>query len=115
MALFAFTTLIGNIYYVDKCVQYILGRESGRFVKICTRLMLAILAFVGAILSADFLWNVADLTMGLMIVINVPVIVFLSRYVFRALKDYEKQKKEGINPVFNVKSINLPYEVDYWN
>ncbi len=115
MVLFAFTTLIGNIYYVDKCVQYILGREPGRFVKISTRLMLAILAFVGAILSADFLWNLADLTMGLMIVINVPVIVFLSKYVFRALKDYEKQKKEGVNPIFNVKNINLPYEIDYWN
>jgi len=114
MALFAFTTLIGNIYYVDKCVLYILGRESGRAVRISTRVMLAILALVGAVLSADFLWNVADLTMGLMIVINVPVIVFLSKYVFRALKDYEKQKKEGKKPVFYVKNINLPYEVDYW-
>lgn len=114
MALFAFTTLIGNIYYVDKCVVYIANRESGKTVRILTRVMLAVLTFVGSVLSADLLWNIADLTMGFMIVINVPVIAFLSKYVFRALKDYEKQKKAGVNPVFYVKNIDLPYEVDYW-
>lgn len=114
MALFAFTTLIGNIYYVDKCVVYITNRESGKTVRILTRVMLAVLTFIGSVLSADLLWNIADLTMGLMIVINVPVIAFLSKYVFRALKDYEKQKKAGVNPVFYVKNIDLPYEVDYW-
>ncbi len=114
MTLFAFTTLIGNIYYVDKCVIYIMGKESGRAVRVVSRVLLAILTFIGAVLSADFLWNVADLTMGLMIVINVPVIAFLSKYAFRALKDYDKQKKEGRSPVFYAKNINLPYEVDYW-
>ncbi|MBQ6600139.1 MAG: alanine:cation symporter family protein [Clostridia bacterium] len=114
MALFAFTTLIGNIYYVDKCVVYITNRESGKTVRILTRVMLALLTFVGSVLSADLLWNIADLTMGFMIVINVPVIAFLSKYVFRALEDYEKQKKAGVNPVFYVKNITLPYEVDYW-
>lgn len=114
MSLFAFTTLIGNIYYVDKCVDYIMKREANRYVKITTRILLALLTFTGAILSADILWNIADLTMGMMILINVPVIALLSRYVFSALKDYENQKKAGYNPVFKAKKINLPYEVDYW-
>jgi len=114
MSLFAFTTLIGNIYYVDKCVVYILNREASKSVKIATRIFQTMLTFTGAVLTADLLWNIADLTMGLMIVINVPVIAFLSKYAFKALTDYEKQKKMGNNPVFRVKNINLPYEVDYW-
>ena len=114
MSLFAFTTLIGNMYYVDKCVVYILGREPGKGLSVLTRVLQATLTFVGAVLNADLLWNIADLTMGMMIIINVPVIALLSRYVFRALKDYEKQKSQGRKPVFYVKNINLPYEVDYW-
>ena len=115
MSLFAFTTLIGNMYYVDKCVVYILKREPGKGLSVIMRVLQATLTFIGCILSADLLWNIADITMGMMIIINVPVISFLSKYAFRALKDYERQKAEGVNPVFKAKNINLPYKVDYWN
>ena len=114
MVLFAFTTLIGNMYYVDLCVVYIINREMSRRLSVIMRIFQSTLTFVGAVLSADVLWNIADITMGLMIIINVPVIAFLSKYAFRALEDYEKQKSEGLNPVFKVKSIRLPYKVDYW-
>ena len=40
--------------------------------------------------------------------------VFLSKYAIRALKDYEKQRKEGKEPVFHVNDIDLPHDVDYW-
>lgn len=115
MVLFAFTTLIGNMYYVDLCVVYIINREMSKRLSVVMRVLQATLTFVGAVLSADLLWNIADITMGLMIVINVPVIAFLGKYAFRALKDYEQQKARGEKPVFKAKNINLPYKVDYWD
>lgn len=114
MVLFAFTTLIGNMYYVDLCVVYITKSEMSKRLSVIMRILQATLTFVGAILSADVLWNIADITMGLMIIINVPVIAFLSKYAFRALKDYEEQKSKRENPTFKAKNINLPYKVDYW-
>jgi len=69
---------------------------------------------LGAGLSAGLLWNIADITMGAMTLINIPVIVILSKYAVSALKDYEKQRKEGKQPVFKAKDINLPDNVDYW-
>lgn len=114
MSLFAFTTLIGNMYYVDKCAVYILNREPGKKLSVIIRVLQATLTFIGAVLSADLLWNIADVTMGFMILINVPVTAYLSKYVFRALKDYKNQKAQGENPVFLVKNINLPFKVDYW-
>ena len=74
----------------------------------------AVIVFVGAGLSADLLWGIADVTMGAMTIINMPVIIILSKYAIRALKDYEKQRKEGKTPVFKAKDIDLPHEVDYW-
>ena len=50
-----------------------------------------------------------------MTLINMPVIVYLGKYAFRALKDYSKQRDEGEEPVFKAKNIDLPDKTDYWN
>lgn len=114
MILFAFTTLLGNLYYVDQGIFFILGKIPGKRFKTAYNVISALLIFVGAGLSADLLWGVADITMGAMALINIPVIFILGKYALRALKDYEKQKKEGKEPVFRAKDIDLPHEVDYW-
>ncbi|MBR2011224.1 MAG: alanine:cation symporter family protein [Clostridia bacterium] len=114
MVLFAFTTLLGNLYYVDQCVFYILGKVPSKKVQHAYHIAAALIVLLGAGLSADLLWNISDLTMGVMTLINLPVIVILSKYVFRALKDYEKQRKMGKEPVFRAADIELPHEVDYW-
>ncbi len=115
MILFAFTTLLGNLFYVDKCLIFILGRTPGKTFMRVYHVIASLVILLGAGLSADLLWNIADITMGCMALINIPVILLLSKYAFRALKDYEKQRKAGKDPVFHAKDIDLPDEVDYWN
>ena len=114
MILFAFTTLIGNLYYVDQCVYHLLGHKPGKVFKTVYYVVASLVILLGAGLSAGLLWNIADITMGAMTLINIPVIVILSKYAVSALKDYEKQRKEGKQPVFKAKDINLPDNVDYW-
>ena len=69
---------------------------------------------VGAVLNAGLLWGIADVTMGLMTLINVPVIVILGRYAFRALADYKRQRRAGKTPTFRAKEIGIEEELDYW-
>lgn len=114
LVLFAFTTLLGNLFYVDKCFTHILGREPGKTFMIIYRIIASLAIFIGAGLSADLLWNIADIAMGGMTLINIPVIVILGKYAFRALNDYEKQLKSGVTPVFKAENIGLPQETDYW-
>lgn len=114
MLLFAFTTLLGNLYYVDNCLIFLLKRQPSKKFMTVYHIIAALVVFVGAGLSADLLWGIADVTMGAMTIINMPVILILGKYAVRALKDYEKQRKEGKSPVFKAKDINLPHEVDYW-
>ena len=115
MILFAFTTLLGNLYYVDRCIFYMIGHEPSKKTKNIFHIIASFVIFIGSGLSADLLWNIADITMGAMTIINMPVILYLSKYVFRTLKDYDKQLKEGKDPVFKAKNIQLPYKTDYWN
>ena len=115
MALFAFTTLLGNLYYVDNCLAYVLGHEPGKTFMTVYRVIASLLIFVGAGLSMGLLWDLADVLMGLMAIINLPVICALGKYALRALKDYIAQRKAGKDPVFTASSIGLPTPTDYWN
>lgn len=115
MILFAFTTLLGNLYYVDQAWFFLFKKEPSKTFLTVYRLVASAVIFVGAGLSAGLLWDIADVTMGLMALINVPVIVYLSKYAFRALKDYERQRKEGKDPTFKAADIDLPRQTDYWN
>jgi AGCS family alanine or glycine:cation symporter len=114
MALFAFTTLLGNLYYVDRALIYILKRQPSKRFMLAYHVIASLIILIGAVLSADLLWNIADITMGLMALINIPVILFLSKYAIRAIKDYDRQRKEGKSPVFYAASIGLTHDVDYW-
>ena len=115
MILFAFTTLIGNLFYVDKCIYHIFGKKPGKVFMSIYYIIASVVIFVGAGLNADLLWGIADVTMGAMTIINMPVIIYLGKYAFTALKDYEKQRKNGAEPVFKTKNIDLPHKTDYWN
>lgn len=115
MVLFAFTTLLGNCYYCDNLLTYIHKKQPGKRFMIGFRLVCAIVIFFGAGMEMSMLWNISDVLMGVMALINIPVILLMSNTALRALKDYEKQLKQGINPVFKAKDIDLKQKTDYWN
>ena len=115
MVLFAFTTLIGNLFYVDNALAYLMKKVPSKQFMFVFRIAAVLLIFLGAGLSIDLVWNLADVLMGIMVMINVPVILFLSRPALAALKDYAAQRKTGRNPVFKASSVGLKEKTDYWN
>ena len=114
MSLFAFTTLIGNYSYCEGCLRFIMNREVSKTGLLAFRIIATALVFVGAIASAGTVWNLADMTQGLMVVVNVPVILILMKPAMKCLDDYCKQKKEGKNPVFVAKEAGIDAELDFW-
>ncbi len=115
MILFAFTTLLGNLYYVDKALIYILGKTPGKQFMNTYYIIASLVILMGAGLDSGLLWGIADITMGGMALINMPVIIILSKYAFRALENYMSQRKNGKEPVFFSQDIGLPHRTDYWN
>lgn len=115
MVLFAFTTLLGNLYYVDHTFQHLMGRAPKKRFRYVYYVVASLVVWVGAGLSADLLWGVADIAMGLMALINIPVICILGKYAYRALADYKKKRKAGAELDFHASDIGLPHQVDYWD
>lgn len=114
MLLFAFTTLLGNLYYVDNCLAYVNGKVPGKLFMVLYRLIACAVIFIGAGSSMGLLWDLADVLMGCMAIINLPTIMILGNKAMACLKDYEKQRAEGKNPVFVAANIGLKDELDYW-
>lgn len=114
MILFAFTTLLGNLYYVDRSWFFLFKKMPSKTFMRIYYVIASLIIFVGAGLNAELLWGIADITMGAMALINMPVIIILSKYAIRTLKDYEAQRKAGKAPEFKKESIGLKHDVDYW-
>ncbi len=115
LILFAFTTLIGNLYYVDNNFNYIFKKVPKNTFILSYKIIALALIFMGSISKQAFAWNVADMLMGIIALINLPAIMMLGKTAIDALKDYERQRKAGKNPVFKAKSIGLDdSNLDYW-
>ena len=116
MILFAFTTLIGNMYYVDNALIYMNNKvKPSELFMSFFHVMCAAVIFVGAVIPMDAAWAMADITMGGMTLINLPACMLLSKVAINTLKDYEKQKREGRDPVFLAKDVGLdPDQLDMW-
>ena len=116
MILFAFTTLLGNLYYVDNALIFLNHKKqpSKVFMK-CFHIGCAVVVLLGAMIPMNAAWAAADITMGGMTLINLPACMLLGKVAIDCLKDYEKQKKEGKKPIFKASDIGLNEdELDFW-
>lgn len=115
MVLFAFTTLLGNFYYVENGFAYILGRTPGKTFTTAARVIGAVLIFLGAIVSFGFAWDLADVCQCILAGLNIPVCIVLGGVAYRALDDYCAQKAQGKNPTYNAKQNGVTEKTDFWN
>ncbi len=117
MVFFAFTTLIGNLYYVNNGLAYLNGRKMpGKLFMNAFHVACILVVFVGAITPMNAAWDLADITMGGMTLINLPACFLLGGIALKALRDFERQQKEGKNPVFKAEDIGLEkMHTEFWN
>ena len=116
MVLFAFTTLLGNFYYVDNLLIYLNGKkEPSKQFMFIFRIAAAVVIFLGALMSMGTVWDLADVLMGIMAIINLPVICIAGGTAIKALEDYMAQMKAGKDPQFKASTIGLEGKLDYWN
>lgn len=107
---FAFSSLIGNYYYAESNIRFIKNDKKVLFV---FRITCIVAIFLGAQADFSLVWNLADITMGCMAIVNIIAIFLLRNIACKALRNYEEQKKAGKKPVFKAADIGL-YNTDVW-
>lgn len=109
---FAFSSIIGNYFYAEGNFLFITQDKRALFV---FRLACVIIVYIGAINSFDLAWNLADIFMGLMAIVNIGAIFILGKWAFKCLEDYTVQRKAGVNPVFVADKIEGMPATECWH
>ncbi len=100
IVLFAFTTVLGWSFYGTKAWEFLFGTKS----TIIYKVIFVLFIVVGATMSLDLAWNIADTLNGLMAIPNLIGVLALSGTVFAITRNYAKRKFNGdksIQPMFS--------------
>jgi AGCS family alanine or glycine:cation symporter len=114
---FAFTTILAYYYIAETNVAWV--RRSFKFPGELVILKIAITAsvFYGTIRSADVAWAMGDIGVGLMAwlnIIGILILFFMGSPALKALRDYERQKKEGVTTyTFDPEALGIK-NADFW-
>ncbi len=101
---FAFTSLIGNYCYAESNILFI---KNNKVLLNVFRVTCLLAIFLGAQADFSVVWNLADVTMGFMAIVNIIAMFMLGKVALKVLADYEKQRKEGKKPVFYEEEVGL--------
>ncbi|MEE2521441.1 alanine/glycine:cation symporter family protein [Pseudarthrobacter sp. J75] len=115
---FCLTTIIAYYYMAETNLQFLLGKGAtfvvpgirtslGRLTTLALQVLILVASAVGAVTTATEAWALGDIGVGTMAWLNIIGILILQKPAFKALRDYERQKKHGLDPVFNPKELGI--------
>jgi AGCS family alanine or glycine:cation symporter len=84
-----------------------LDKSGNKWIKNGLRILILVATFYGAVKTAESAWTLGDIGVGIMAWLNIVAIVLLRKPALKVLKDYERQRKAGKDPVFVAKEVGI--------
>lgn len=91
LAVFAFTTILGWSLYGERCVEYLFGVKA----IVPYRIVWVLAIPLGASVSLDFIWLLADTLNAMMALPNLVAILVLSPVVIKLTQGYFERHKDA--------------------
>ncbi|MCV7155390.1 alanine/glycine:cation symporter family protein [Mycolicibacterium pyrenivorans] len=118
LAFFCITTIIAYYYMAETNLRFILGKAStidvpylrgtvGSNATMVLQALILVSVTLGAVSTASEAWTLGDIGVGLMAWLNIVGIIILQQPAYKALWDYEKQKKQGLDPTFDPVALGI--------
>ncbi|MGO2131262.1 MAG: alanine/glycine:cation symporter family protein [Pseudoalteromonas prydzensis] len=96
---FAFTSIVANYSYAETNLLFLEhNHEHGMLI---FRLVVLGMVMFGSVSELGLIWTLADISMGLMAIVNVIALFMLSGVVIWLANDYTAQRKAGKLPTFD--------------
>jgi AGCS family alanine or glycine:cation symporter len=99
---FGFTSIIGNYAYAENNMNFL---HKNKLYIYALRFLVVIMVYYGSVVSMQYVWDFADLVMGLMILVNLYALFRLRNVAINTTEDYIKQLKENKSPKFTKQNI----------
>lgn len=110
LMLFAFTTLLGNYFYAEQNLKFITESPKVLFL---FRIIALVIIFVGTHVGFELAWNITDILMALVAIVNILAIFAMRKVVLATLKNYDEARETTDEPIFKAKDIGLT-NTDCW-
>jgi len=104
---FALTTIIAYYYIAETNLSYLQKKGIHQWKLIALRLLLLVSVFYGSIKTAESAWALGDMGVGLMAWLNVIAILLLRKPAMKVFRDYQRQRKAGVEPVFDPQRLGI--------
>ncbi|MGL6032110.1 MAG: alanine/glycine:cation symporter family protein [Kurthia gibsonii] len=104
---FAFTTTMAYYYIAETNVAYLFDGKKQKIGVRVVQIVILLATYFGAVRPAAAAWVLGDIGLGIMVWVNVIAILFMAKPAVLALKDYEQQKRMGLNPVFDPRKVGI--------
>ncbi|WKD57429.1 Amino-acid carrier protein AlsT [Corynebacterium capitovis DSM 44611] len=108
----AFSSVIGNYYLAQANVEYL---SRSKAVMVVFRLGVIGFVFFGAFGSVPLVWALGDTMAGTMATINIIAIVPLGGVAIKLLKNFNEQRRSGMDPVFHRDMLPELKNVEAWD
>lgn len=110
---FAFTCLMAYYYIAETTMVYLNKKTESSFLSIILKIVFLIVVYMGSIKSASLMWGLGDIGFGSMCYLNLIAIVLLTKPALLTLKDYDRQKAQGLDPIFDPEKAGIE-NADFW-
>lgn len=110
---FAFTTIMAYYYIAETNLSYLNKNGTSKWKLWMLRALLLLTVFYGSIRTAEMAWTLGDIGVGIMAWLNIIAILLLRKPALKALKDYKTQRRAGLDPTFDPKSLGID-NADFW-
>lgn len=111
---FAFTTIMAYYYFAETNIAYIFKGKKIKPIIWILRIVFLFSVYYGTIKTAKSAWDLGDIGVGMMAWVNLIAIILLSKTGMKVWKDYENQRKQGIEaPTFDPKKLGIK-NADFW-
>ena len=118
LAFFCITTIIAYYYMAETNLRFLLGKAAtinvpflrgtvGSNTTMLLQALILVSVTIGAVSTAADAWTLGDIGVGLMAWLNIIGIIILQQPAYKALWDYEKQKKQGLDPMFDPIALGI--------
>ena len=110
---FAFTTLMAYYYIAETNLAYLTQKKREPVLLFLLKLAIMAAVYLGCVRAATIAWDLGDMGVGIMAWLNVIAIIILQKPALLAFKDFERQRKEGKDPVFSPTELGIKNAV-FW-
>lgn len=111
--IFIFTTQLSYSYQLESTCRFLFGEKKTGVTIV--RIVFLCFCMFGILIDGKVIWPMGDIGVGCMLWVNTFGCLLLTPVVIKLVKDYEKQRKLGLDPLFDPATVGIEDKDGVWD